>query len=304
MISEVAERLNMNVNEIREKNMYKENDLTHFNMPIEDWYVPFMWQHIQEYTNFSEQRKHIDMFNSENKWKKRGISIIPTKFPIAFSQTFMNQAAALVHIHTDGSVLVSHCGIEMGQGLHTKMVQIAANTLNITPDLIYISETSTDKVVNGSPSAASVSTDLNGMAVKNACEQLFERISPYRQKNPKGTMANWAMAAYMDRVNLSANGFFKTENLTYDFATNSGRYFPYFTSGVAISSVELDVLTGDHTILRSDIYMDIGNSINYAIDVGQIEGAFVQGIGWCTIEELMLHSVSGNSLTRGPGTKN
>ncbi len=302
MISEAADKLNMHVDEIREKNMYKENELTHYNLPVEDWYIPEMWNEIQEYTGYKKQRKEIAEFNKNNRWKKRGIALIPTKYPVAFSQTYMNQASALVHIHTDGSVLLTHAGIEMGQGLHTKMIQIAANTLKISPDKIYISETSTDKVANGSASAASASTDLNGMAVLNACSELYERLSSYREKKPDGNLADWASSAYMDRVSLSAIGFYKTENLTYDIASNTGRFFPYFTSGVAISSVELDTLTGDHTILRSDIYMDIGNSINYAIDIGQIEGAFIQGVGWCTIEELLLQSSNGCSVTRGPGS--
>ncbi len=301
MISEAADKLNIHVDEIREKNMYKENELTHYNLPVEDWYIPDMWQDIQEYTNYKQQREEIDEFNRTNRWKKRGIALIPTKYPVAFSQTYMNQASALVHIHTDGSVLLTHAGIEMGQGLHTKMVQVAANALKISPDKIYISETSTDKIANGSASAASASTDLNGMAVLNACTELYERLAPYREKKPDGNLADWASAAYLDRVSLSAIGFYKTDNLTYDIASNTGRFFPYFTSGIAISSVELDTLTGDHTIIRSDIYMDIGHSINYAIDIGQIEGAFIQGVGWCTIEELLLQSSNGCSITRGPG---
>lgn len=159
----------------------------------------------------------------------------------------------------------------MGQGLHTKMIQIAANTLEIPVDKIYIAETGTDKVSNTSATAASVSSDLNGMAILDACKQINERLKPYKEKNTTGNLADWAAAAYFDRTNLSANGFYKTPDLDYDIKTNKGRMFFYFTSGVALSMVELDVLTGDHTILRSDIYMDIGRSINYSIDVGQIE---------------------------------
>jgi xanthine dehydrogenase/oxidase len=140
------------------------------------------------------------------------------------------------------------------------------------------------------------------MAVKNACQILYERLLQYREKNPNASIKEWARSAYMDRVNLSANGFYKTPDITYDYKNNTGRLFAYFTTGVAMSSVELDVLTGDHTILRSDIYMDIGNSINYSIDIGQIEGAFLQGIGWCTLEEILISSDNGASLTRGPGT--
>ena len=160
---------------------------------------------------------------------------------------------------------------------------------------------STDKVPNTSPTAASASSDLNGMAVLDACKQLAARIQPYREKDPNGCLSNWALAAYLDRVNLSANGFYKTPDLTYDWETNTGRMFFYFTTGIAVSSVELDVLTGDHTILRTDIIMDIGQSINFSIDIGQIEGAFVQGVGWSTIEELLVLPSNGAVFTRGPG---
>lgn len=301
MVTEAAERLGMSVDEIREKNMFKENDITHYDMPVEDWFVPEMWHKIQADTKYQELRRETDEFNKVNKWKKRGLAIIPTKFPISFTQKFMNQAAALVHVYTDGSVLVNHNGIEMGQGLHTKIVQIAADTLKISPSLIYVSETSTDKVPNGSPSAASASTDLNGMAVQIACQKLFDRLQPYRTKNPTGTLAEWAWSAYMDRVDLCAHGFYATPQITYDHKTNKGRMFAYFTCGIAVALVELDVLTGDHVVLRSDLLMDIGQSINYAVDIGQIEGAFIQGVGLFTMEELLVQSSSGASLTRGPG---
>lgn len=181
------------------------------------------------------------------------------------------------------------------------MIQIAASTLETPMEQIYISETSTDKVPNGSATAASVGSDLNGMAVMNACLELKERLKPYKEKNPNGTLANWAVAAYFDRVNLSANGFYKTPGLDYDWETNTGRLYFYHTTGVAVSIVELDTLTGDHTPLKTDIIMDIGNSINYSIDIGQIEGAFIQGLGWCTIEETLVLTTNGGLFTRGPG---
>lgn len=301
MISEIAEKLNIDPIEIRRKNMYHENQITHYNMPVEDWYVAEMWEQILTKTNYKQQRQDINEFNSKNKWKKRGLAITPTKFGLSFTARFLNQAGALVHIYPDGSILISHAGVEMGQGLHTKMIQIASNTLKIPMDKIYIADTSTDKVPNGSATAASVSSDLNGMAVMEACKQLNERLKPYRDQNPNGNIGDWALAAYFDRVNLSANGFYKTPDLTYDWDKNTGRLFAYFTSGIAVSSVELDVLTGDHTILKTDIIMDIGNSINYSIDIGQIEGAFVQGVGWCTMEELLVTSFNSTALTRGPG---
>ena len=301
MITEVAEQLNLDPIDVRQKNMYKTNDITHFDAPIEDWYVPEMWTQLMSESNYAQKKKEIDAFNSMNKWKKRGISVMPTKFGLSFGIRFLNQAGALVHIYTDGSVLISHCGIEMGQGLHTKMCQIAANVLDIPIEKIFISETSTDKVPNGSASAASVSSDINGMAVMNACQILKERLAPYRAKNPNGSISDWALMAYFDRVNLSTNGFYKTPDLSFDWETGKGLLYFYFTTGVSMSTVELDVLTGDHVILSSDILMDIGNSINYPIDVGQIEGAFVQGLGWCINEEVLVLTGNGGLFTRGPG---
>ena len=302
MICEVADQLKLDPNEIRLKNMYKQDEMTHFQSPIRDWYVPEMWTTLMKETNYDQLKKDTELFNTKNKWKKRGLSFLPTKFGISFGARFLNQAGALVHIYTDGSVLISHCGIEMGQGLHTKMCQIAASVLDVPIDCIFISETATDKVPNGSATAASASSDLNGMAIMNACQQLNERLKPYREKNPSGTISDWAFAAYFDRVNLSANGFYKTPDLSYDWETNTGLLYFYFTTGVSMSLVELDLLTGDHTTLRTDILMDIGNSINYSIDIGQIEGAFMQGVGWCVNEELLVLTGNGTAFTRGPGT--
>lgn len=301
MISEVCEKLKLDPVLVRHQNMYKPMDVTHYSMPLEDWYLPEMWQTSLKDCNYDRLRHEVEEFNEKNKWKKRGLAVLPTKFGLSFTARFLNQAGALVHIYSDGSVLLSHGGIEMGQGLYTKMIQIAANTLNIPDSNIHIAETSTDKVPNTSATAASVSSDLNGMAVQDACRQLAERIKPYREKNPNGNIADWALAAYLDRVNLSANGFYKTPDLSYDWDTNSGRMFFYFTTGVAVSLVELDTLTGDHTILQSDIIMDIGQSINFSIDIGQIEGAFIQGVGWSTLEELLVLPSNGFMFTRGPG---
>ncbi|KAJ3065963.1 hypothetical protein HK102_007769 [Quaeritorhiza haematococci] len=188
----------------------------------------------------------------------------------------------------------------MGQGLHTKMIQVASQALGIPPSRVHLSETSTTTVPNTSATAASVSSDLNGMAVKDACDKLMARLEPYRY--PGRTWEQVVKAAYMDRVNLSANGFYATPDLTYSWETNSGRLFNYFTYGAACTEVEIDTLTGDHVVLRSDIVMDIGKSINPAIDIGQIEGAFIQGQGWCTLEEPLISPTTGFLLTRGPGT--
>ncbi|PHH52781.1 Xanthine dehydrogenase [Ceratocystis fimbriata CBS 114723] len=244
-------------------------------------------------------------FNKMNKWKQRGLAIIPTKFGISFTALFLNQAGALVHIYHDGSILVAHGGVEMGQGLHTKMTQIAADALNVPLESIFIAETSTNTVANASATAASASSDLNGFAIYNACQQLNERLAPYREKlGPEATMEKLAHAAYFDRVNLSAQGFYKTPEIGYEWGTNRGKMFFYFTQGVTAAEVEVDTLTGSWTCLRADIKMDVGQSINPAIDYGQIEGAFVQGMGLFTMEEsLWLRGgpMKGALFTRGPG---
>ncbi|KAI1330712.1 xanthine dehydrogenase [Xylariaceae sp. FL0255] len=305
MMSEVADRLDIPVEKFREVNMYNADDLTHFNQKIEDWHVPLMYKQIQEEANYANRRKAVDEFNAKNKWRKRGLALIPTKFGISFTALWFNQAGALVHIYHDGSILVAHGGTEMGQGLHTKMVTLAAEALQVPMDTVFISETATNTVANTSATAASASSDLNGYAVWNACEQLNTRLAPYREKlGPKATMKELAHAAYFDRVNLSANGFYKTPEIGYKWGENTGKMFFYFTQGVAACEVEIDCLTGTWTCLRADIKMDVGRSINPSIDYGQIEGAFVQGLGLFTMEEslwLRNGAMAGNLFTKGPG---
>lgn len=302
-MEEIADRLMIPVEELREINFYQPNEITHFNQELKDWHVPLMYRQVIEESDYHIRRKAVEKFNAEHKWKKRGLSIIPTKFGISFNALFLNQAGALVHIYSDGSVLVAHGGTEMGQGLHTKMTMIAAEALGVPLSDVYISETATNTVANTSSTAASASSDLNGYAIFNACEQLNERLQPYREKFGKGaTLARLAQAAYFDRVNLSANGFYKTPDIGYVWGENTGQMFYYFTQGITAAEVEVDTLTGDWTCLRADIKMDVGRSINPAIDYGQIEGAFVQGQGLFTTEESLWHRASGQLFTRGPGT--
>jgi xanthine dehydrogenase/oxidase len=173
------------------------------------------------------------------------------------------------------------------------VLQVAADAFGIPMSMVYLAETRTDTVANTSPTAASVSSDLNGMAVLNACEQIMTRLQPVKEKNPSFKWSELVRTAYMDRINLSANGFYSTPDLTFDWASNTGKMFSYFTYGAACTLVEIDTLTGDHVCLRSDIIMDIGRSINPSIDIGQIEGAFTQGLGWCTIEEPLISPTSG-----------
>lgn len=304
-MEEIADRLGMPVEKLREINFYEPHGITHFNQVIEDWHVPLMYKQVKEESDYDLRKVVVSKFNDEYKWRKRGLSIIPTKFGISFTALFLNQAGALVHIYHDGSVLVAHGGTEMGQGLHTKITMIVAQALQVPLETVFISETATNTVANASATAASASSDLNGYAAFNACTQLNERLAPYRAKlGDKATMKDIAHAAYMDRVNLSAQGFYKTPEIGYVWGENKGKMFFYFTQGVAAAEVEIDTLTGTWTCLRADIKMDVGQSINPAIDYGQIQGAFVQGMGLFTMEEsLWLRDgpMAGNLFTRGPG---
>uniref|UniRef100_A0AAY4DIL0 xanthine dehydrogenase n=1 Tax=Denticeps clupeoides TaxID=299321 RepID=A0AAY4DIL0_9TELE len=300
-MSDVALACGIPSYEVRRMNLYNEGDLTPFNQRLEQFTIGKCWEECLDISNYMKRQGAVEEFNRYfHRWTKRGLSIIPTKFGISFTSVFLNQAGALVHIYTDGSVLLTHGGTEMGQGLHTKMVQVASRALGIPCSKIFISETSTNTVANTSPTAASASSDLNGMAVYNACQTLLQRLEPYKVKNPKGSWEDWVNAAYFDRVNLSANGFYKTPDLGYNFDSNSGRAFNYFSYGVSCSEVEIDCLTGRQKTLHTTIVMDVGKSLNPAIDIGQVEGAFMQGLGLFTLEELH-YSPQGSLLTRGPG---
>ncbi|KAL4930430.1 Molybdopterin-binding domain of aldehyde dehydrogenase-domain-containing protein [Aspergillus undulatus] len=303
----VAEKVGVHVDEVRRRNLYQVGQRTPFLQHIdEDWHVPILLEQVREEARYDERRVAMEKFNAQHRWRKRGICLIPTKFGISFATALhLNQAGASVRIYTDGSVLLNHGGTEMGQGLYTKMVQVAAQELGVPVDQVYTQDTSSYQTANASPTAASSGSDLNGMAVKHACDQINERLRPYRAGlGADATLGDIAIAAYRDRVNLSATGFYKVPSIGYDWGnydpdTVKPMYF-YWTQGVACTEVELDLLTGDHTVLRTDIKMDVGRSINPAIDYGQIEGAFVQGQGLFTMEE-SLWTQSGQLATRGPG---
>ncbi|KAJ9222172.1 hypothetical protein DTO169C6_5462 [Paecilomyces variotii] len=300
-VSEIADHLNIPVEEFRALNMYKPGDKTHFRQELKDWHVPLMYKQVMEESSYKERRKAVEEYNRTHKWSKRGLAIVPTKFGISFTALFLNQAGALVHIYHDGSVLVAHGGTEMGQGLHTKMTMIAAEALQVPLEDVFISETATNTVANTSSTAASASSDLNGYAIFNACQQINDRLRPYREKMPNASMKELAHAAYFDRVNLSAQGYYRTPDIGYTWGENKGQMFFYFTQGVTAAEVQIDTLTGDWTPLRADIKMDVGRSINPAIDYGQIEGAFIQGQGLFTTEESLWHRASGQIFTKGPG---
>uniref|UniRef100_A0A4W3HKB5 Xanthine dehydrogenase n=1 Tax=Callorhinchus milii TaxID=7868 RepID=A0A4W3HKB5_CALMI len=302
-MNDIIMKCGLPAEQVRHLNLYQEGDTTHFNQRLDELSIGKCWEECLRNSHYHSRRKAVDEFNRQHRWKKRGLAIIPTKFGVSFdsAQISVFQAGALVLIYTDGSVLVTHGGTEMGQGLHTKMVQVASRVLGIPVCKIHISETSTNTVPNTSPTAASVSSDLNGMAIYNACQTLLERLKPFKEANPHGTWENWVDAAYMNTVSLSAVGFHRTPDLNYNWETNSGQAYNYFSYGVATSEVEIDCLTGDHKNLRTDIVMDVGTSLNPALDIGQVEGAFVQGLGLFTIEELR-YSPDGVLYTRGPGT--
>ncbi|KAK4875653.1 hypothetical protein RN001_012075 [Aquatica leii] len=301
MIRQIGEHLKKSTIEVANINFFKEGDTTFYNQKLDNVTLERCWSECIDSSSFFERSKQIDIYNRGNRWKKRGISLVPLKYAIGVGVKQFNQAAALLHVYTDGSVLLSHGGVEMGQGLHTKMVQIAAQALQIPPDNIFISETSTDKVPNAPPTVASMSSDFSGKAVQIACDKLIKRLEPFKNANPKGKWENWVLDAYMNRVSLSATGFYKPPFNSYNFDLHTGSPYNYYSYGTACSEVEIDCLTGDHQLLRTDIVMDVGCSLNPAIDIGQIEGAFIQGYGFYMIEEFM-YSPDGLMLTKGPGT--
>uniref|UniRef100_A0A8R1DVT0 FAD-binding PCMH-type domain-containing protein n=2 Tax=Caenorhabditis japonica TaxID=281687 RepID=A0A8R1DVT0_CAEJA len=302
MVKHVAEQFNWDHDEIREKNFYQEGDCTPFGMHLNQCNVTRTWKECKTNSDYCKRLEEVKKFNSENKFRKRGIYLTPTRFGIGFGLKQLNQAGALVLVYTDGSVLVSHGGMEMGQGLHTKILQIAARCLEIPIEKVHIRDTATDKVPNSSATAASVGSDLNGLAVQDACRQILERLEPFKKENPEGGWLEWVNSAYVNRVSLSASGFGIIHHEPVDFFNGKGaELFGYSVYGTAACEVEVDCLTGDHHLLRTDIVMDVGESLNPAIDIGQIEGAFIQGYGLFTMEEIKIRP-DGIRLTRGPGT--
>ncbi|KAJ2863669.1 hypothetical protein GGH94_003443 [Coemansia aciculifera] len=301
MLCEVADRLGLAVEAVREINLYQPGDVTPFSQPLDDWNVPLMWDQLKAKAQYDERRRAVDEFNNHSTHRKRGLAMLPTKFGISFGVKHLNQGMALVHVYMDGSVLVAHGGTEMGQGLHTKMAMVAAETLELPLESIFISETATNTAANTSPTAASASSDLNGFAVYNACKELADRLRPYRERMAGESFAKIAKTAYLDRCNLTAAGHYCTPDIGFNWAKNEGLLYFYFTQGVAIAEVELDTLTGAHSTLRVDIIMDVGRSLNKAIDIGQIEGAFAQGQGWTTTEEFLYFPSTGRLFTTGPG---
>ncbi|XP_078085384.1 aldehyde oxidase 1-like isoform X2 [Mustelus asterias] len=299
-ITDVASKCNLSAEKVREINLYRGKESCTLCKTIFDSRNQLRcWNECLESASYHNRKIAVEEFNKLNRWKKRGISVVPLKKTVGFSIPCLNQAGALLQVYVDGSVLLTHGGTEMGQGLHTKILQIASHELKIPMSAIHLNETSTGTVPNTSPTAASFSTDLNGMAVKAACQTLLQRLEPFMHDNPKGTWKDWVKEAFMNKVSLSTTGFFKGEDLSVDWEKGEGNGASYFIFGASCSEVEIDCLTGDHKNIRTDIIIDAGSSINPAVDIGQIEGAFSQGLGLFTMEELK-YSPKGVLYTRGP----
>uniref|UniRef100_A0A8C3YBD2 Aldehyde oxidase 1 n=1 Tax=Catharus ustulatus TaxID=91951 RepID=A0A8C3YBD2_CATUS len=301
-ITDVADKTGLAPEKIREINMYKKNEQTHFKQKLDPENLIRCWNECMEKSAYYSRRTAINEFNKQNYWKKRGIAIVPMKFPFGLGTPYLSQAAALVHIYTDGSVLLTHGGIEMGQGIHTKMIQVASRELNIPMSCIHFCETSTTTVPNACASVGSAGTDVNGMAVKDACQTLLKRLQPIIKENPTGTWNDWIKEAFKQSVNLSATGYFRGYNEYMDWEKGEGHPFTYFIFGAACSEVEINCLTGDHKVI-TEYQRSFESNVNKACsnshsDLGLIS-AFVQGIGLYTMEELK-YSSEGVLYTRGP----
>ncbi|WP_369148305.1 xanthine dehydrogenase molybdopterin binding subunit [Streptomyces sp. R44] len=315
-----APLLGLDPAELRERNFYRKGQTTPYGQPVvQPERISAVWEQVKENADFADRRREIAAFNAAHPHTKRALALTGLKFGISFNLTAFNQGGALVLIYKDGSVLINHGGTEMGQGLHTKMLQVAATTLGIPLHKVRLAPTRTDKVPNTSATAASAGTDLNGAAVKNACEQLRERLLQVAATQ-LGTNASdvrivegvarglgsdrelgWddlVRTAYFQRVQLSAAGFYRTEGLHWDAKSFHGSPFKYFAHGAAAAEVEVDGFTGGYRIRRVDIVHDVGDSLSPLIDIGQVEGGFVQGAGWLTLEDLRWDAGDGPNRGR------
>jgi xanthine dehydrogenase large subunit len=296
----------------------KDVQTTPYDQPVTDCIINALTDQLAESCDYAERRNSIAAWNADNPILKRGIALTPVKFGISFTLTHLNQAGALVHVYQDGSIHLNHGGTEMGQGLFQKIAQVAASRFGVPTEAIKITATDTAKVPNTSATAASSGTDLNGMAVQNACDEIRGRIEAHLAEkyetdditfadghvkigNDEITFAQAATFAYENRVSLSATGFYKTPDIQWDRIAGKGRPFFYFAYGAACTEVVIDTLTGENRILRTDILHDAGASLNPAIDIGQIEGGYVQGAGWLTTEELVWDD-HGHLKTHAPST--
>ncbi|HEY9536732.1 MAG TPA: xanthine dehydrogenase molybdopterin binding subunit, partial [Kiloniellaceae bacterium] len=321
VIEEIAFALGKDPLEIRKRNLYGPGrDIAPYHQKVEDNIAPEIIARLESDCDYQARREAIRAFNASSPVLKRGIALTPVKFGISFTLTAYNQAGALVHIYRDGSIHLNHGGTEMGQGLYTKVAQVVAQAFQVDIDRVRITATSTGKVPNTSATAASSGSDINGMAALAACNTIQGRLVDFaaehwgvpesqveflpgfvRVGNQKVVFADFIEAAYMARVSLSSTGFYKTPKIHWDRKAGKGRPFYYYSYGAAASEVVVDTLTGEYRVERVDILHDCGNSLNPALDLGQIEGGFVQGMGWLTTEELWWDA-EGRLRTHAPST--
>ena len=307
VLDAVARFLGRDPLDVRRINFYgpsagTERNTTHYGMKVKDNIAPALVDRLVSTSDYWSRRSEVAGFNASHRFLKRGLALTPVKFGISFTATFYNQAGALVHVYADGSVLVTHGGTEMGQGLYTKIRQIVANELGLGVERVRMLSTDTSRVPNTSATAASSGTDLNGMAALLAARAIKERLTDFAAT--QGLTLGWdelVAKAYKSRIKLWESGFYATPKIHYDSATMQGRPFLYFAYGACCAEVELDTLTGENRVVRADILHDVGRSLNPAIDRGQIEGGFVQGTGWLTTEELWW-TPEGRLWTHAPST--
>lgn len=318
----VARELGKDPLEVRKRNYYgkTERNVTHYYQTVEHNMLEEMTAELEASAEYAKRREEIRAFNATSPILKKGLALTPVKFGISFTASFLNQAGALVHVYTDGSIHLNHGGTEMGQGLNTKVAQVVAEVFQVDVERIQITATNTDKVPNTSPTAASSGADLNGKAAQNAAQTIKQRLVEFaarkwqifeedvefkngqvRLRDQYISFDELIQQAYFGQVSLSSTGFYRTPKIYYDRSQARGRPFYYFAYGAACSEVIVDTLTGEYKMLRSDILHDVGASLNPAIDIGQVEGGFVQGLGWLTMEELVWND-KGKLMTNGPAS--
>ncbi|MGJ8526418.1 putative xanthine dehydrogenase molybdenum-binding subunit XdhA [Halomonadaceae bacterium LMG 33818] len=326
VMDDIARTLGLDPLDVRKRNLYRTGkDETHYGQKVEQHLIGPMMETLEERSEYRSRRQKIAEFNKQSPIIKRGLALTPVQFGISFTATHLNQAGAIVRVYTDGSVLANHGGTEMGQGLHTKVCQVVARELGLSLENVRISATRTDKVPNTSPTAASSGADLNAMAARKAALEIKQRLFQFAQDEYALEPASmhleenafhattltgdaftlsWpelVQQAYLHRIPLFSEGFYATPKIGYDKKTARGRPFYYYAYGAAVTEVEIDTLTGENRVRRVDILHDVGESLNPAIDRGQVEGGYIQGLGWLTTEELVWND-DGQLMTAGPST--
>ena len=326
VIDEIAFAVGKDPLEIRKLNFYDpmgaegERNVTPYHQKVEDNIIQRIVAELEESCDYARRRREIAAFNANSRVIKRGMALTPVKFGISFTKTESNQAGALVHVYNDGSVHMNHGGTEMGQGLHLKVAQVVAEEFQIDLDRVKITATTTAKVPNTAPTAASSGADLNGMAAQDAARQIRKRLTDFaadkyqvpvdqvvflpnrvRIGNQEISFNELVKQAFLNRIQLSAAGFYKTPKIHWDRSKGRGHAFYYYAYGAACSEVSIDTLTGEYVVERADILHDTGRSLNRAIDIGQVEGGFIQGMGWLTTEELWWDG-KGRLRTHAPST--